>query len=78
MVGSSQSSDHEPSIGPTSTRLALTFRALIEHVSQNVVVAIFVHVMDANMSNASQLLESPLCHYKLSFEIKRTVVSCPA
>jgi hypothetical protein len=32
-------------VGPTSARLALALISLIEHVSQNVVVAISVHVV---------------------------------
>jgi hypothetical protein len=53
---SSNRSDHEPCVGPTSARLTLAFCALVEHVAQDIVVAVFVHVMDAHMSVTSQLL----------------------
>lgn len=49
----SNCSDHEACIGPTSTRLTLALCSLIEHVAQDVVVAILVHVVDAHMSTTS-------------------------
>jgi hypothetical protein len=49
----SHRSDHEPCVGPTSARLTLALCALIEHVAENVVVAVFVHVVDAHMSITS-------------------------
>ncbi len=55
-VTCSHCSDHEPCVSPASTRLSLAFCALVEHVAQDIVVAIFVHVMDAHMPVASQSL----------------------
>lgn len=53
-AASSKRSDHEPRIGPPSTRLTLAFCTLVEHVAQDIVVAVFVHVVDAHMSATSQ------------------------
>ena len=49
----SERSDHEPSVGPSSARLTLTLCTLVEHVAQSIVVAVFVHVVDAHMSATS-------------------------
>jgi hypothetical protein len=45
----SKSSNHDPRIGPTSARLTLALVSLIEHVSQNIVVAVSVHVVYSYM-----------------------------
>lgn len=50
----SNRSDHESCVSPTSTRLALALCTLIEHVAQDIVVSVFVHVMDAHVSITSQ------------------------
>ena len=49
----SNCSHHETCVGPTSTSLTLALCSLIEHVAQNIVVAIFVHVMHAHMSTTN-------------------------
>jgi hypothetical protein len=46
----SKSSNHDSRIGPTSARLTLALVSLIEHVSENIVVAISVHVVYSYMS----------------------------
>ena len=56
----SNRSDHESRVGPTSTRLALAFCTLIEYVAQDIVVAIFVHVMDAHMPITKSATRSDL------------------
>jgi hypothetical protein len=43
-------SDHRPRVRPASTGLALSFGALVQHVSQDVVVAVFVHMVNSHMS----------------------------
>jgi hypothetical protein len=50
----SERSNHDPCVGPASARLALALCALVEHVAQNIVVAVFVHVMNAHVSVQSQ------------------------
>jgi hypothetical protein len=50
----SKRSNHDPCVGPASARLALALCALVEHVAQNIVVAVFVHVMNAHVSVQSQ------------------------
>jgi hypothetical protein len=55
-VTCSHCSDHESRVSSTSTRLALALCTLIEHVTQDIVVAIFVHVVDSHMPIASQSL----------------------
>lgn len=46
----SNRSNHESCVSPTSTRLALALCTLVEHVAQDIVVSVFVHVVDAHMS----------------------------
>jgi hypothetical protein len=42
--------DHGSRVRPASTGLPLSFSALIQHVSQDVVVAIFVYMVHAHVS----------------------------
>lgn len=46
----SNRSHHESRVGTTSACLALALCALVEHVAQDIVIAIFVHVVNADMS----------------------------
>jgi hypothetical protein len=52
----SKSSNHKPRIGPASARLALAFVSLVEHVSQDIVVAVLVHVVNTYVSVISSAL----------------------
>jgi hypothetical protein len=51
----SKSSNHKSRIGPTSARLTLALVSLVEHVSQNIIVAVFIHMVDAYVSVFDQL-----------------------
>jgi hypothetical protein len=77
-VTCSHCSDHEPCVSPTSTCLALAFCTLIEHVAQDVVVAVFVHVVDSHMSVTKSATRSYLeCATILVVVRLHTAVDCP-
>jgi hypothetical protein len=74
----SKSSNHKSRIGPTSARLALALISLVEHVSQDIVVAVPVDVMDAYVSVRYQVSFSNPCTRNIyTWNGRPTSVDCP-
>ena len=48
-ISSQRRSDHRSRVRPASTGLPLPFSALVQHIPQDVVVAIFVYMVHAHM-----------------------------